>query len=242
MDFIESGSLEDRIKSGEAIPVSRAVEVFKEVATGLMHLHGKGVLHCDLKPGNVLLDPDGKPRLADFGQSRLKTDNTSALGTLFYMAPEQADLRSVPDAKWDVYGLGALLFTMLTGKPPYFSDQLKQKIENAESLHERLKVYRQSLASAKRPREHRAIPGVDRTLADIIDRCIAARPADRFASAQSVLVALQQRDIKHQNRPLLLSGILGPDPVVVFDELFWLVGCKAGNAGCRRGHHFQSRK
>ena len=182
MDYIESGSLEDRIKSGNAMAVDRAVEVFKEVATGLMHLHGKGVLHCDLKPGNVLLDPDGKPRLADFGQSRLNTDNTSALGTLFYMAPEQADLRAAPDAKWDVYALGALLFTMLTGKPPYYSEQLKKKIEDAETLQARLKVYRNSLIDSKLPKNHRSIPGVDRTLGDVIDRCIATRPSDRFQS------------------------------------------------------------
>ena len=225
MDYIESGSLEDRIKSGEPIEVDRAVEVFKEVATGLMHLHGKGVFHCDLKPGNVLLDTDGKPRLADFGQSRLKTDNTSALGTLFYMAPEQADLKAAPDAKWDVYGLGALLYTMLTGKPPYYSDQLKQKIENAETVHERLKVYRQSLNSAERLRAHRNIAGVDRPLAEIIERCVAARPSDRFQSAQSVLVALQQRDAKQQSQPLMLLGIWGPLLLLALMSLFgwWAV-------------------
>jgi len=210
MDYIDSGSLEDQIKSGEAIPVERAVEVFRDVATGLMHLHGKGVLHCDLKPGNVLLDQDGKPRLADFGQSRLKTDNSAALGTLFYMAPEQADLRSAPDAKWDVFGLGAVLFTMLTGKPPYYSDDLKSDIEGSQTLQDRLKAYRQTINKAKRPKEHRSVPGVDRALADVIDRCIAARPEERFPSAQSVLVALQQRDTKRQNRPLLLSSILAP--------------------------------
>ncbi len=231
MDYIESGSLEDRIKSGEPIAVSRAVEVFKEVATGLMHLHGKGVLHCDLKPGNVLLDQDGKPRLADFGQSRLSTDNTSALGTLFYMAPEQADLRSAPDAKWDVYGLGSIFYTMLTGKPPYHSEQMKQKIETAETLHERLKVYRQSLNNSKRLRDHRNIPGVDRSLADIIDRCIAPRPSDRFASAQSVLSALQQRDMKLQNRPLMLLGILGPVLLLVLVSLFgwWAIRQATGD-------------
>ena len=225
MDYIESGSLEDRIKSGEPIEVDRAVEVFKEVAIGLMHLHGKGVFHCDLKPGNVLLDPDGKPRLADFGQSRLKTDNTSALGTLFYMAPEQADLRAAPDAKWDVYGLGALLYTMLTGKPPYYSDELKKKIETAETVQDRLMVYRQSLNSAERLRAHRTIPGVDRPLAEIIERCIAARPSDRFQSAQSVLVALQQRDAKQQYQPLMLLGIGGPLLLLVLMSLFgwWAV-------------------
>ena len=210
MDFIDSGSLEDLIKSGESVPVARAIEVFRDIATGLMHLHGKGVLHCDLKPGNVLLDQDGNPRLADFGQSRLKTDNSSALGTLFYMAPEQADLSAMPDAKWDVYGLGAVLFTLLTGKPPYFCETLKSDIESSETLHDRLKLYRQTLFKAPKPKQHRSVPGVDRALADVIDRCIAARPSERFPSAQSVLVALQDRETKKQNRPLLLSGILGP--------------------------------
>ena len=97
----------------------QATSLFKEIATGMMHLHRKGVFHCDLKPGNVLLDQDGHPRVADFGQSRLSTDDTPALGTLFYMAPEQADMTAVPDASWDVYSLGCLLFSMLTGKPPY---------------------------------------------------------------------------------------------------------------------------
>ncbi len=210
MDYIDHGSLEDRIKSGEPMEVDRAVEVFRDVAMGLMHLHGKGILHCDLKPGNVLLDQDGNPRLADFGQSRLQTDSTSALGTLFYMAPEQANLEAMPDARWDVYGLGALLFTMLTGRPPYYSDQLKSQIESAETLPERLKLYRRALTAAKSPREHRRVPGVDRGLADVIDQCIAAKPGDRFASAESVVDALRLRDFKKERRPLMLLGILGP--------------------------------
>ena len=106
MEYIENGSLEDYLDREGSVPVGEAVEMFRDVATGLLHAHGKGVLHCDLKPANILLDQDNKPRLADFGQSRLSNDQTPALGTLFYMAPEQASLQAVPDARWDVYALG----------------------------------------------------------------------------------------------------------------------------------------
>ena len=79
MEYLEKGSLADRIAQGK-VPVDEAVSLMRDVATGLVHAHGKGVLHCDLKPANVLLDQDGKPRLADFGQSRLSTEQAPALG------------------------------------------------------------------------------------------------------------------------------------------------------------------
>src|SRR5689334_4635640 len=91
MEYLDCGSLEERLKQGP-LPVNEALALFREVAVALVHAHGKGILHCDLKPANVLLDQDWKPRLADFGQSRLSHEQTPALGTLFYMAPEQADL------------------------------------------------------------------------------------------------------------------------------------------------------
>src|SRR5687767_3619564 len=101
MEYLERGSLAELLREG-ALPVGEAVALFRDVAQGLVHAHGKGILHCDLKPANVLLDQDWKPRLADFGQSRLSHEQSPALGTLFYMAPEQADLSALPDAAWDV--------------------------------------------------------------------------------------------------------------------------------------------
>lgn len=210
MDYIEQGSIEDLMKRGNTLPTAQALDLFKEISTGMMALHGKGILHCDLKPGNVLLDQDGKPRVADFGQSRMSTDETSALGTLFYMAPEQADLTAMPDARWDVYGLGALLFCMLTGKPPYHSEELSGKIESKKNMAERLTVYREALFNAPAPNEHRQVVGVDRSLAEIIDKCIASDPKKRFNSVQSLLLALRQRELAQARRPLMVLGLIGP--------------------------------
>src|SRR5262249_6859439 len=101
MEYMEKGSLAQRLQAGP-MGAAEAVPMFREIAVGVVHAHNKGVLHCDLKPANILLGPDGKPRLADFGQSRLSHEQAPALGTMFYMAPEQADLKAAPDARWDV--------------------------------------------------------------------------------------------------------------------------------------------
>src|SRR3990172_11811711 len=112
MEFLSGGSLADRL-SGRTLPVRDAVAVVREVGEALVYVHGKAILHCDLKPANVLLDGRGRARLVDFGQARLGSEAGPALGTLFYMAPEQTDPHAIPDARWDVYALGALLYTML---------------------------------------------------------------------------------------------------------------------------------
>ena len=210
MEYIENGSLEQLIQRNDVRTVEQTVALFREIVVGLNHAHAKGILHCDLKPANVLLDQDSQPRLADFGQSRLTHEQTPSLGTLFYMAPEQADLKAVPDARWDVYALGAILYCMLVGKPPHMGDELLRRIEAAPDLPGRLLRYRQWITSHKPPDEHRKVPGVDRALAAIVDRCLAPRPSKRFANVQEVLDALRTRDQVRARRPLLLVGVLGP--------------------------------
>jgi serine/threonine protein kinase len=210
MEYIERGSLEDLLTREERLPPREAVALFHDVAIGLLHAHGKGVLHCDLKPANILLDQDGRPRLADFGQSRLSHEQTPALGTLFYMAPEQADLQAVPDVRWDVYALGALLYRMLTGAPPYRDQASATQFAAAPDLEERLDRYRRLIAESPLPSDHRRIKGVDRELADIVDGCLAPDRSRRFANVQEVVDALAERAKRRARRPLVLLGFIGP--------------------------------
>ncbi|MBX7167783.1 MAG: serine/threonine protein kinase [Pirellulales bacterium] len=223
MEYMAQGALEERTKQGP-LPVHEALRLFREVATGLLHAHGKGILHCDLKPANVLLDHDGNPRLADFGQSRLSHDQTPSLGTLFYMAPEQADLRAVPHARWDVYALGALLYTMLVGHAPYRTADVETALSTAGELEERLQTYRRMLQQSPPPREHRKVPGVDRSLAEIIERCLAVDPDKRFANVQAVLDALNLRGMRRAQRPLL---VLGAGVPVLLLTVIWLFASNA---------------
>ncbi len=210
MEYLENGSLDDLIRSRGAMAPSKAVELFSDIAMGLNHSHGKGVLHCDLKPANVLLDQDWLPRLADFGQSRLSNEQTPSLGTLFYMAPEQADLNALPDARWDVYALGAIFYCMIVGSPPYKTPDTVSTLDTAASLPERLKRYRDTIFKSHFPRAHHRVRGMDRWMIGIVDRCIAKKPEDRFANVQQVLAAIERRQMARLRRPLMLLGIVGP--------------------------------
>lgn len=220
MEYVAYGSLDDLLSQRGPLPVDAAVEIFHELAVGLMHAHGKGVLHCDLKPANVLLDQDGKPRLADFGQSRLSSEQLPALGTLFYMAPEQADLNAVPDARWDVYALGAILYCLLTGSPPHRDETTVDQLDSAADLNQRLEAYQTTLRTAPPPSAHRTVRRADRTLIDILDRCLAVHPEDRFANVQELIDALRSRDEYRAKRPLLMLGFVGPIILLGMTSLF----------------------
>ncbi len=224
MEYVDNGSLDDWLSTNGPMSVPHAVELFREVAMGLLHAHGRGVLHCDLKPANVLLDQDERPRLADFGQSRLTHELAPSLGTLFYMAPEQAALDAVPDARWDVYALGAMLYCTLVGSPPHRDEEALRQMELARDLPERLQRYRVLIQEAPVADEHRQVPGMDRALADLIDNCLAVDPKRRYSNVQAVLDALNARDRQRARRPLMVLGFLGPILLLLVMALFGLRG------------------
>lgn len=210
MEYLPNGSLEDRLRRSGAMQVDEAIDIFQDVVIGLLHAHGKGIFHCDLKPANILLDQDGKARIADFGQSRLSHDQRPALGTMFFMAPEQADVEATPDVHWDVYALGALLYTMLVGEPPFRSSSSVGEIDSSNGLRDRLERYREVIINSPPPEAHKKIRGVDRELIQIVDRAISVDPRHRFHNVQEVLDALNERQRMRYRRPLILLGVLGP--------------------------------
>lgn len=220
MELVTGGSLEELLQTRGRLPLPEAVEMFRKICVGLNRCHAKGVLHCDVKPANILLGDDHEPRLADFGQSRLSDDQTPTLGTLFYMAPEQADLQSTPDASWDVYAVGAIMYRMLVGRPPHRDDEVVQQLDTAGSLQKRLERYRNAIAVSPSPSEHLQREDVDRNLARIVSRCLAADPADRYANMQQILQDLGRRDASRARRPLMLLGIVGPLLVLLATSFF----------------------
>ncbi|GIX03694.1 MAG: serine/threonine protein kinase [Planctomycetaceae bacterium] len=221
MEYLSAGSLSTLLREGP-MSVSQAVALMKGIARGLVHAHGSGILHCDLKPDNVLLDQDHSPRLCDFGQARLADERQHALGTLFYMAPEQADLKALPDARWDVYALGALTYHMLCGSPPYRTAENEAAISACPTTSERLQLYRRIIEQSPPPTGHRQVRGMDSSLAELIDRCLAVDPRKRLANAQAVLDWLEARDRFRARRPLLwMGGILPVMLILVLLPFAW---------------------
>ena len=125
MKFVEGGQLDDAVRR-TPMPIRQAAELIAKVARTVHYAHEHGILHRDIKPGNILLDAKGEPHLTDFGLARLLesestvTRTLEVLGTPSYMAPEQAAGNNTKlTSATDVYGLGAVLYQLLTGHPPF---------------------------------------------------------------------------------------------------------------------------
>lgn len=182
MALIDGPNLRGYVDQNGMLPIPSVVSLFAQIVMGVAHAHKHGIVHRDLKPANVLIDSDGRPRVTDFGLAKRAATDTNltatgqVVGTPQYMAPEQArDSKEVgPPA--DVYALGAILYFMLTGKPPFQGDGITDLL---------IKVVTETPVP---PRQIRADVPAD--LEALCLQCLAKAPRDRFTDAEALAAAL----------------------------------------------------
>ena len=185
MDLVDGPTLA-QICGRRAIAVDEAIRWAMETCDALGHAHGRGIVHCDLKPANLLLDEGGRIRVTDFGLARFLAEDTpwtaEVEGTAPFMAPEQASRCWGPiDRRTDVYGVGAVLFALLTGRPPFVGRRLPDVL--AEVI---------SAAPVISPACLR--PGLSESVAALCRKCLAKRPEARFQAVHEVREALSKAD------------------------------------------------
>jgi serine/threonine protein kinase len=186
MEYVPGIDLQEHVRRHGPLPWEQACALVRQIAVGLEYVHKHKIVHRDLKPSNLLLTPDGTVKILDLGLARhrpsglavgsLETPDGAVLGSLDYLAPEQAQSAAKADARSDLYSLGCTFYYLLVGKPPFADRVGLEKI----SAHAR---------DAPPSLRHQR-PDVPEAVAAVVDKLLAKKPEDRYASARELLEAL----------------------------------------------------
>ena len=187
MALYEGQTLKQRLEKGR-VGVKEAVDVFRQVALGLEAAHRAGIVHRDIKPGNILITSSGTVKILDFGLAKLVADSQAqsvtqagqAMGTVLYMSPEQLRGESV-DARSDLWSFGVVAYEALAGASPFQTDSSAATV--ARILHEE-------------PPCLSTVPSVPDWLAQLISRLLRKEPAERLPSASDVLIRLSEHSLE----------------------------------------------
>ena len=184
MDYIDGISLSEYVSKAKA-PLRKVVKMVLQIADALAYAHNMGVIHRDIKPGNVIVDTSGKPLLTDFGLARKRESEQSltmsgvALGTPSYMPPEQAEgkIREI-DVRSDIYSLGAVFYELLAGRPPFSGTSLAETLQAV--IHEPPVSLR------------KLVPGLPIAIDTICLKCLAKNKKYRYANSKALMRDLER--------------------------------------------------
>ena len=185
MEYIEGNTLTSVISGNKTIGLSDILYIGSQVANGLTEAHKRGLVHRDIKPGNIMITPDGKVKVTDFGIVSLQNEESditktgAVLGTASYISPEQAQGKPV-SFESDLYSLGTVLYELISGQPPFSGDSpIATATKHLTDKPEKLSTYRTDLPKA---------------LENAVLKLLEKKPSDRFKSAEDLrALLLQQR-------------------------------------------------
>lgn len=232
MEYVDGETLQQVLERNGALPYEEAVEYIAQAAAGLQHAHERGFVHRDIKPGNLMRDKQGVVKILDMGLARShntadnlteRLDKGAVVGTADFIAPEQALNQPNIDGRADIYSLGATLFALIIGKPPFEGNTTQKLLQ-----HQLRSAPRLSSLDNRIPKE----------LCDVVARMLAKQPEDRYQTAAEVIAALGPW-VAGSTR--VLAGIshtkIGQEPEVVVN----LAGANLSGSSVRLGELSHTR-
>src|SRR5688572_26399437 len=222
MSYVEGETLGERLRARGPLPAADAMRVLREVAWALAYAHGRGIVHGDVKPDNILLEAGtGRALVTDFGIARggdpgPLTEPGKLMGTAHFMSPEQAANQPV-DGRSDLYAIGVVGYLAVSGRLPFDEPNLPALLVRQ--------------ATEQPPGVARAAPGLPSALAVAIDRCLERDPAARFPDGEAMAAALAPTPDTRPPLPATLRAWLGARNPLLLPYLGWSAGLGALTVG-----------